>query len=236
MTKGVKSPIPMRIPPGTIADTSPGTVFLLAAIWTDSNTFSTLEPSIPCWTPFQKRGSYYCFIVLYFHYQLNSSEVFEIGKKNHHNLCTDNIKGKRIFGKSVWEDKEVKKLIPCFANWPRLNGSRSHQILVHSRSLATSTKAKKIELQHITVKSLESGHNNAVHNVSLKPSSELASIWAGSFSLPEQILSNYWELALGKSCTRVSWPISTYVKLKKPKDSWLTCIKKLYGLSLPSCI
>jgi hypothetical protein len=36
------------MPPGTIADTSPGTVFLLAAIWTDSNTFSTLEPSMPC--------------------------------------------------------------------------------------------------------------------------------------------------------------------------------------------
>lgn len=37
------------MPPGTIAETSPGTVFLLAAIWTASNTFSTLEPSIP-WT------------------------------------------------------------------------------------------------------------------------------------------------------------------------------------------
>jgi len=39
--------IPILIPPGTIADTSPGTVFLLAAICTASNTFSTLEPSIP---------------------------------------------------------------------------------------------------------------------------------------------------------------------------------------------
>nr|GMC68024.1 hypothetical protein Iba_chr02fCG8000 [Ipomoea batatas] len=34
-------------PGGTIAEMSPGTVFLLAAMWTDSSTFSTLEPSIP---------------------------------------------------------------------------------------------------------------------------------------------------------------------------------------------
>ena len=31
---------------GTMSDTSPGTVFLLAAMWTTSNTFSTLEPSL----------------------------------------------------------------------------------------------------------------------------------------------------------------------------------------------
>lgn len=37
----------MRIPPGTMAETSPGTVFLLAAMCTDSRTFSTLDPSIP---------------------------------------------------------------------------------------------------------------------------------------------------------------------------------------------
>lgn len=36
------------MPPGTIAETSPGTVFLLAAICTASKTFSTLDPSIPC--------------------------------------------------------------------------------------------------------------------------------------------------------------------------------------------
>jgi hypothetical protein len=35
------------MPPGTIAETSPGTVFLFAAICTLSKTFSTLEPSIP---------------------------------------------------------------------------------------------------------------------------------------------------------------------------------------------
>nr|GMD99530.1 hypothetical protein Iba_chr15eCG4710 [Ipomoea batatas] len=33
---------------GTMADTSPGTVFLLAAMCTNSKTFSTREPSIPC--------------------------------------------------------------------------------------------------------------------------------------------------------------------------------------------
>jgi hypothetical protein len=41
------------MPPGTIAETSPGTVFLFAAMCTHSKTFSTLEPSIPyihkCW-------------------------------------------------------------------------------------------------------------------------------------------------------------------------------------------
>lgn len=37
----------MRMPPGTMAEMSPGTVFLLAAIWTDSKTFSTLDPSMP---------------------------------------------------------------------------------------------------------------------------------------------------------------------------------------------
>lgn len=36
------------MPPGTMADTSPGTVFLFAAMCTDSITFSTLDPSIPC--------------------------------------------------------------------------------------------------------------------------------------------------------------------------------------------
>ena len=36
------------MPPGTMTDTSPGTVISLTAIWKDSNTFSTLEPSIPC--------------------------------------------------------------------------------------------------------------------------------------------------------------------------------------------
>nr|GMC63588.1 hypothetical protein Iba_chr02cCG14690 [Ipomoea batatas] len=43
-----RSALPIRMPPGTMADTSPGTVFLLAAICTDSKTFSTREPSIPC--------------------------------------------------------------------------------------------------------------------------------------------------------------------------------------------
>lgn len=38
---------PILMPPGTIAETSPGTVFLLAAMWTSSRTFSTRDPSIP---------------------------------------------------------------------------------------------------------------------------------------------------------------------------------------------
>lgn len=38
---------PILIPPGTRAETSPGTVFLLAAIWANSKTLSTLEPSTP---------------------------------------------------------------------------------------------------------------------------------------------------------------------------------------------
>lgn len=45
------------MPPGTMAETSPGTVFLFAAICTDSNTFSTLDPSIPCKTQFQYHAS-----------------------------------------------------------------------------------------------------------------------------------------------------------------------------------
>nr|GMC58984.1 hypothetical protein Iba_chr02aCG20490 [Ipomoea batatas] len=43
-----RSALPIRMPPGTMAETSPGTVFLLAAICTNSKTFSTREPSIPC--------------------------------------------------------------------------------------------------------------------------------------------------------------------------------------------
>ena len=43
------------MPPGTIADTSPGTVFLFAAMCTDSMTFSTLEPSIPYRENFRPR-------------------------------------------------------------------------------------------------------------------------------------------------------------------------------------
>jgi len=43
------------MPPGTKADTSPGTVFLFAAMWASSITRSTLEPSTP-W-PCKKNSS-----------------------------------------------------------------------------------------------------------------------------------------------------------------------------------
>ena len=39
--------LPILIPPGTMAETSPGTVFLLAAMWHSSITRSTLDPSMP---------------------------------------------------------------------------------------------------------------------------------------------------------------------------------------------
>jgi len=51
----MRNTLPIRIPPGTMADTSPGTVFLLAAMWTNSRTFSTLDPSILCQTKFQNK-------------------------------------------------------------------------------------------------------------------------------------------------------------------------------------
>mmetsp|Transcript_13903 Transcript_13903/g.29703 ORF Transcript_13903/g.29703 Transcript_13903/m.29703 type:complete len:213 (+) Transcript_13903:446-1084(+) len=43
----VRAGVPMRTPPGTRAETSPGTVFLLAAMCTSSSTRSTRDPSTP---------------------------------------------------------------------------------------------------------------------------------------------------------------------------------------------
>lgn len=43
----VRAGAPIRNPPGTKADLSPGTVFLLAAMWPNSKTLSTLLPSTP---------------------------------------------------------------------------------------------------------------------------------------------------------------------------------------------
>mmetsp|Transcript_13356 Transcript_13356/g.26314 ORF Transcript_13356/g.26314 Transcript_13356/m.26314 type:complete len:251 (+) Transcript_13356:187-939(+) len=43
----VMAPVPMRTPPGVMADTSPATEFLLRVMWARSKTFSALEPVMP---------------------------------------------------------------------------------------------------------------------------------------------------------------------------------------------
>ncbi len=55
--------LPIRMPPGTMAETSPGTVFLLAAIWASSITRSTLDPSKPFTTsPLDQTSFQVCFL------------------------------------------------------------------------------------------------------------------------------------------------------------------------------
>lgn len=82
------------MPPGTMAETSPGTVFLFAAICTDSNTFSTLDPSIPCKKQFPTS---YVTKENERHYALLNE--LQPTKTNHLNLICYTMKSHKIYGK-----------------------------------------------------------------------------------------------------------------------------------------